>query len=78
MAFYLDLLTLETGDSVWWKWTNTQALITVKLSDHNLISTKNVDFEICRNFKGKLIEAKEPYQQTKITKTENIFLKLGY
>jgi plastocyanin len=44
-------LTLETGDSVWWKWTNTQALVTIKLSDYSLIWNKKIDIEKCRNIK---------------------------
>lgn len=44
----LDLLTLETGDSIWWKWNNTQALITIKLTDYNLISNKKIEIEKCK------------------------------
>jgi hypothetical protein len=45
--FGIDLVTMETGDIIWWKWT-PPAEITIQLIDYSFLFDKKIDSEKCR------------------------------
>jgi hypothetical protein len=54
---YLDILTVEAGDRVWWKWQKP-ASITVRLSEANLLFDNKIKLNQCETH-GKCEQLEE-------------------